>query len=157
MSRKKISSRKDILPDAKFSSIVISRFINYLMIGGKKYVAEMIAYRAISMLAEKLKKDPVLAFEEAIENLKPSIEVRSKRVGGSTYQIPIEVLPDRQVFRSLKWLITCAKGRRSERSMTKKVYLELYDAYYKKGAAYKKKEETHRMAESNKAFSHFRF
>jgi small subunit ribosomal protein S7 len=157
MSRRRAAVKSKVTPDAKFGSVIVAKLINYLMLDGKKYVAEVIAYEAIEKLSEKLKKDSVQSFEEVVGLIKPLVEVRSRRVGGSTYQIPVEVKPERQVFKSLKWLIEAAKKRASGRGMANKLFLELHDAYNKKGGAFKKREDTHKMAEANKAFSHFRY
>jgi small subunit ribosomal protein S7 len=157
MSRRRAAEKRDILPDAQYASIIIAKLINYTMLKGKKSQAEMIVYGAIEHLAEKVKKDPVESFEEAVENLKPSVEVKSRRVGGATYQVPIEVKPARQSQLGLKWLIHAAKSRKGEKTMVDRLSAELLDAYNKKGSAYKKKEDTHKMAEANKAFSHYRW
>ena len=157
MSRRKSPTQLKITPDARFNNVVVSKLVNYLMLDGKKYVAESIAYKAIEKLGLKLKKDPVKVFEEVVENIKPLVEVRSRRIGGSTYQIPVEVRPERQVFKSLKWIIDAARKRGSTNGMADKLYSELFDAYNLRGGAYKKKEDTHKMAEANKAFSHFKY
>jgi small subunit ribosomal protein S7 len=157
MSRRRSPVKLKIIPDSRYKNIIVSKLINYLMLDGKKYVAESIAYEAIEKLGHKLKKDPVLTFEEVVESIKPLVEVRSRRVGGSTYQIPVEVRPERQVFKSLKWLIEAARKRGSDSGMADKLFSELYDAYNKKGGAFKKREDTHKMAEANKAFSHFKY
>lgn len=160
MSRRKSPARLKATTDSRHKSAAVSKLINYLMFDGKKHVAEAIAYEAIEKLGHKLEKDPVQVFEEVVEIIKPLVEVKSRRVGGSTYQIPVEVRPQRQVFKSLKWLIGSARKRRSGKDnsgMAGKLFSELYDAYNRKGGAFKKREDTHRMAEANKAFSHFKY
>lgn len=157
MSRRRAAEKRDITPDAQYGNIIIAKLINYMMFKGKKAQAEKIVYGAISNLAKKIKKDPVESFEEIIENLKPLVEVKSRRVGGATYQVPIEVKPNRALSSALKWLVSAARGKKSEKTMVDKLSAELVDAYNKKGNAYKKKEDTHKMAEANKAFSHYRW
>jgi len=157
MSRRRAAEKRDILPDAQFGSVIIAKLINYAMIQGKKSQSESIVYGAIESLARKIKKDPVESFEEVVENLKPLVEVKSRRVGGATYQVPVEVKPNRSLALTLKWLTHAAKARKGEKTMVDKMAAELFDAYNKKGAAYKKKEDTHKMAEANKAFSHYRW
>jgi small subunit ribosomal protein S7 len=157
MSRRRASIKLKVIVDPRFGNVAVAKLINYLMFDGKKYIAEDIVYDAISKLGAKLKKDPIESFEKAVEIIKPLVEVRSRRVGGSTYQIPIEVRPTRQLFKSLKWIIGAARGRTSEKGMADKLFLEFYDAYHSRGLAFKKKEDAHKMAEANKAFSHFRY
>ena len=157
MSRRRAVEKRNIIPDAQYGNIVIAKLINCIMLKGKKSKAEGMVYSAINNLAKKVKKDPVESFEEIIENLKPLIEVRSRRVGGATYQVPMEVNPSRALSSALKWLISAARGRKGEKTMIDRLSAELIDAYNKKGIAYKKKEDTHKMAEANKAFSHFRW
>ena len=157
MSRRKAVEKRNIIPDAQYGNIVIAKLINCMMLKGKKSKAEGIVYSAIDNLAKKVKKEPVESFEEIIENLKPLIEVKSRRVGGATYQVPVEVNPARALSSALKWLISAARARKGEKTMTDRLSAELVDAYNKKGTAYKKKEDTHKMAEANKAFSHFRW
>jgi len=157
MSRRRAAETKKVLPDAKYKSVVVTKFINYLMLDGKKSKAESIFYESIQNLSLKVKKDPIEAFEQIIDNLKPLVEVKSRRVGGATYQVPMEVRPSRSLSLALKWLVTSARSRKSEKTMIGSLSAELVDAYAKKGLAYKKKEDTHKMAESNKAFSHYRW
>ncbi|MFQ3307359.1 MAG: small subunit ribosomal protein S7 [Candidatus Midichloriaceae bacterium] len=157
MSRRRAAEKKNILPDALYGSIVIAKMINYVMLHGKKSIAEGIVYGAISNLAEKVKKDAVEGFDEVLSNLKPLVEVKSRRVGGATYQVPTEIRDDRSLALSLQWLVDAAKKRKSEKDMLSRLSAELVDAYNKKGSAYKKREDTHKMAEANKAFSYFRW
>ena len=157
MSRRRAAEIKSVTPDANYKSVVIAKFINYLMFDGKKSKAEKIVYEAISNLSNKVKKEPIEAFEEIVDNLRPLIEVKSRRVGGATYQVPMEVRSARSLSLALKWLANAARSRKAEKTMVGRLSGELVDAYNKKGLAYKKKEETHKMAESNKAFSHYRW
>ncbi|MSO13320.1 30S ribosomal protein S7 [Rickettsiales endosymbiont of Trichoplax sp. H2] len=157
MSRRRAAEIKNITPDANYKSIVIAKFINYLMQNGKKAKAEKIVYESIDNLSGKIKKEPVEAFEEIVDNLRPLIEVKSRRVGGATYQVPMEVRSSRALALALKWLVNAARSRKSEKTMVDRLSNELIDAYNKKGMAYKKKEDTHKMAEANKAFSHYRW
>lgn len=157
MSRRKTIVKPKVVTDAKFSNVAVAKLINYLMLDGKKYIAETIVYKAIAMLGIELKQDPIKCFEKAVDTVKPLVEVRSRRVGGSTYQIPIEVRPTRQLFKSLKWIILAARSRASDQGMSTKLCAELCDAYYARGVAFKRKEDAHKMAEANKAFSHFRY
>jgi len=157
MSRRRAAEVKRIIPDANYKNIVIAKFINYLMFDGKKSKAERIVYKAIDSLSNKVKKEPVEAFEEVIDNLKPLIEVKSRRVGGATYQVPMEIRSSRSLSLALKWLVNAARSRKVEKAMSDRLAAELFDAHNKRGAAYKKREETHKIAESNKAFSHYRW
>ncbi|WPX96786.1 30S ribosomal protein S7 [Candidatus Bandiella euplotis] len=157
MSRRRAAVKKDVTPDAQYGSIVVAKLINCTMVDGKKSRAEHIVYRAIDGLAKKIDKDPVESFEEVLENVKPLVEVKSRRVGGATYQVPVEVKSGRSLALALKWLINAAKSRKGEKTMVSRLSAELLDAHNKKGAAYKKKEDTHKMAEANKAFSHYRW
>jgi small subunit ribosomal protein S7 len=157
MSRRRATEKKDIVPDAQYNSIVIAKLINCAMYDGKKSKSESIVYGAIDALASKVKKPPVESVEETIEILKPLVEVKSKRVGGSTYQVPVEVSSSRSLSLALRWLIHAARKRAGEKAMVDKLSAELIDAYSKKGSAYKKREDTHKMAEANKAFSHYRW
>ncbi len=156
MPRKGPIPRREVLPDPIYNSRLAARFINRLMYDGKKGVAEKIFYSALAQLAEKTNEEPLRAFEKAIENVKPHLEVKSRRVGGATYQVPMEVRPDRQVSLSIRWLITYARAR-GEKSMTGKLGAELLDAFNARGGAVKKREDVHRMAEANKAFAHYRW
>ena len=156
MSRRHSAEKRTILTDAKFGDLVISKFMNNLMYHGKKSAAERIVYGALSRVEEKLKRAPVEAFHEAVENVKPSVEVRSRRVGGATYQVPVEVRPERREALALRWIITASRGR-NENTMEERLAAELMDAVGDKGNAVKKKDDTHKMAEANKAFSHYRW
>ena len=156
MSRKGPAPKREILPDPVYGSRLAARFINRLMHCGKKSVAEGIFYQSLDVLGEKSGEEPLKAFEKAVENVKPFLEIKSRRVGGATYQVPMDVRPDRQVSLSIRWLITNARGR-GEKGMISKLSAELLDAFNNRGGAVKKKEETHRMAEANKAFAHYRW
>lgn len=156
MPRKGPVPKREILPDPVYGSRLAARFVNRLMLDGKKSTAEKIFYKALDVLAEKTGEDAIRAFEKAIENVKPHLEVKSRRVGGATYQVPVEVRPDRQVSLSIRWIITYARSR-GEQGMVARLSGELLDAFNSRGGAVKKKEDTHRMAEANKAFAHFRW
>jgi small subunit ribosomal protein S7 len=156
MSRRHRAEKREILPDAKFGDLVISKFMNTLMFQGKKSVAEIIVYGAMDIIGDKTRQDPLPVFHEAIDNVKPAVEVRSRRVGGATYQVPVEVRPERRQALAIRWLIQAARDR-SEHSMTEKLSGELLDAANRRGAAVKKREDTHRMADANKAFAHYRW
>ena len=156
MSRRHTAEKRNVLPDAKYGDKVVAKFINNIMEDGKKAVAEKIVYSAFDILASKTKQEPLKVFLEAIENVKPVVEVRSRRVGGATYQVPVEVRADRRQALSIRWVIAAAK-KRSETTMTERVANELLDAFANKGSAVKKREDTHKMAEANKAFSHYKF
>lgn len=154
MPRKGSIPKREVLPDPVYNSRLAARFINRLMHNGKKGVAEKIFYASLGQLAEKTSEEPLRAFEKALENVKPHLEVKARRVGGATYQVPMEVRPDRQVSLSIRWLINYARAR-GEKSMTNKLSAELLDAFNGRGGAVKKREDTHRMAEANKAFAHY--
>ena len=156
MSRKKTQPKKNVVPDPKFNSTIIPKLINNIMYDGKRGVAAKIVYDAIDKIKTKSKDEPINIFNEAINNIKPTVEVRSRRVGGATYQVPIEVRPSRRQALAMRWLVEAAR-KRSEKSMDHRLAGELTDAAEGKGSAVKKKEDVHRMAEANKAFSHFRF
>ena len=156
MSRRRTAEKRIVLPDAKYGDKVVAKFINNIMEDGKKAVAEKIVYSAFDMMASKTKQDALKVFAEAIDNVKPVVEVRSRRVGGATYQVPVEVRADRRQALAIRWIIDAAK-KRSETTMTEKVANELLDAFANKGSAAKKREDTHKMAEANKAFSHYKF
>ena len=156
MSRRRAAEKREVLPDAKFGDIVLTKFMNTLMERGKKSVAERVVYGALDEVQAKLKQDPVHAFHEALENVKPAVEVRSRRVGGATYQVPIEVRPRRANTLAIRWIITFARARR-ERTMAERLANEILDASNGLGASVKKREDTHKMAESNKAFAHYRW
>jgi small subunit ribosomal protein S7 len=156
MSRRRKAEKREILPDAKFGDLVVSKFINCLMMDGKKSVAERIVYGAFDDISTKTGNDPVKTFHDALENIRPHIEVRSRRVGGATYQIPVEVRSERAQALAFRWLIGAARGR-SEYTMTARLSGELLDASASRGNTIKKREDTHRMAEANRAFSHYRW
>ncbi len=156
MSRRHAAEKREILPDAKYGDRVLSKFMNNLMIDGKKSVAESIVYGALERMEKRLKREPVQAFHEALDNVKPSVEVKSRRVGGATYQVPIEVKPNRATTLSLRWLVGYSRQRR-EKTMTERLMNEILDASNGLGAAVKRREDTHKMAESNKAFAHYRW
>ena len=156
MSRRRRAEKREVLPDPKFGDIVLSKFMNVLMYDGKKSVAEGIVYGAFDRLSQRGVSDPIRAFHEALGNVKPDLEVRSRRVGGATYQVPVEVRADRAQALAIRWMISAARAR-SENTMTDRLAGELMDASNNRGAAVKKREDTHRMAEANKAFSHYRW
>lgn len=157
MPRRRVAAKREILPDPKFKSQILAKFINVLMVDGKKSVAEKIVYGALDIMAEKNKNaEPVAMFEEALEKIRPIVEVKSRRVGGSTYQVPVEVRPARQTALAMRWLTEAAR-KRSEKSMRQRLAGELMDAGQSRGNAIKKREDVHRMAEANKAFSHYRW
>ena len=156
MSRRHAAEKRDILPDAKYGDKVLTKFMNNLMLDGKKSVAETIVYGALERVQSKLKRAPIEAFHEALENVKPSIEVRSRRVGGATYQVPVEVRTERREALAIRWLITAAR-KRNENTMEERLAAELADAVNNRGTAVKKREDTHKMADANKAFSHYRW
>ena len=155
MSRRRAAEKRQILPDAKYGNVVLGKFMNSLMYSGKKSVAEKIVYGALDIIEEKKKTDPVKFFQDALDNVRPEIEVRSRRVGGATYQVPVEVRPDRGQALAIRWLIKAARSR-SENTMVQRLSGELMDASESRGNAIKKREDTHKMAEANKAFAHFR-
>lgn len=156
MPRKGEVRKREILPDPKYGDKVVARFVNTIMSRGKKSVAESIFYRALDIVAAKAREDSLGVFKRAIENTRPAVEVRSRRVGGATYQVPVEVRPQRRLSLSMRWLIDSARAR-AERSMEEKLAAELIDAANNRGTAIKKKEDTHRMAEANRAFAHYRW
>ncbi|MEL7027975.1 MAG: 30S ribosomal protein S7 [Pseudomonadota bacterium] len=156
MSRRHRAEKREINPDPKFGDEILSKFTNYLMYDGKKSTAERIVYGAFDRIEEKLKRDPVQVFHEALDNVMPAIEVRSRRVGGATYQVPVEVRPDRRRALALRWLIQSAR-KRNETTMIDRLSGELMDAHQNRGASVKKREDTHKMAEANRAFSHYRW
>ena len=156
MPRKGPVPRREILPDPKYGSVLVAKFINCMMRDGKKSVAERIFYQALDIIGQKTGKNPLEVFENAVENVKPVMEVKSRRVGGATYQVPVEVRPERRISLAVKWLIQSARAR-SEKGMVNKLANELLDAYNNRGGAIKKKEDTHRMAEANRAFAHYRW
>ncbi len=156
MPRRGSISKRDVLPDPLYSSKLVTKLINNVMYDGKKGVAQTIVYDAFTMIEEKLGQNPLEVFQAALDNLKPELEVKARRVGGSTYQVPMEVKADRQQTLALRWLIGFSR-KRSERTMAERLAGEIMDAKNSLGGAFKKKEETHRMAEANKAFAHFRY
>lgn len=156
MPRRRVVAKREVLPDPKYGNVTLAKFMNHVMISGKKSVAEKIVYGALTIVQEKLGKDPVETFEAALENVAPLVEVKSRRVGGATYQVPVEVRPSRRTALAMRWLVEYSRGR-GEKSMPARLAGELIDAAQSKGGAVKKREDVHRMAEANKAFSHFRF
>ncbi len=156
MSRRHAAEKREILPDPKYGDLVVAKFTNSLMLDGKKSVAEKIIYGAFESMEKKTGQDPLKMFHEAIENVRPSVEVRSRRVGGATYQVPVEVRVARRQALAIRWIVELAR-KRSENTMTDRLSGELMDAANNRGAAVKKREDTHRMAVSNKAFSHYRW
>ena len=156
MSRRHRAEKREIIPDAKFGDTIISKFMNSVMYAGKKSVAEGIVYGALDQVERRARQDPVGVFHTALENVMPQIEVRSRRVGGATYQVPVEVRVERRQALAIRWLITAARGR-NERTMVERLSGELMDAANNRGNAVKKREDTHRMAEANRAFSHYRW
>ena len=156
MSRKNKATQKILLVDSRYKSTIIPKLINSIMNDGKKTIAEKIIYDAIDKIKSKSKEEPINIFNEAINNLRPTVEVRSRRVGGATYQVPVEVKSKRSQALALRWLVEASR-KRKDKQMSDKIFNEIYDAYQNKGSAIKKKEDTHRMAESNKAFAHFRW
>ncbi len=156
MSRRHAAEKREILPDAKYGDRVLTKFMNNLMIDGKKSVAEGIVYSAMDRVESKLKRSPIEVFQEALDNVKPSVEVRSRRVGGATYQVPVEVRPERREALAIRWLIDASR-KRNEHTMEERLAGELIDAVQSRGTAVKKREDTHKMADANKAFSHYRW
>ena len=156
MPRRRVAAKREILPDPKFGNVTLAKFMNHLMVSGKKSVAEKIVYGALDLVQERTSKDPIEAFDAALENIAPHVEVKSRRVGGATYQVPVEVRPSRRLALAMRWLVEFARGR-SEKSMAQRLAGEIADAAESRGNAVKKREDVHRMAEANKAFSHFRF
>ena len=156
MSRRHSAEKREIIPDAKYGDLVLTKFMNSIMYHGKKSVAETIVYGALSQIEEKAKQDPLAVFRQALENVAPTVEVRSRRVGGATYQVPVEVRTDRRQALAIRWLISAARNR-NENTMVDRLSGELLDAANSRGTAVKKREDTHRMAEANRAFSHYRW
>jgi small subunit ribosomal protein S7 len=150
------AARREVLPDPKYGSRLVAKFVNMMMLGGKKSTAERIMYHALGSMEDRAKQDALKLFKSAVDNCKPAVEVKSRRVGGSTYQVPVEVRPDRRIALAMRWLIGSAR-RRGERSMAEKLAGELLDAANNRGSAVKKREDTHKMAEANKAFAHYRW
>ncbi|MEH6504622.1 MAG: 30S ribosomal protein S7 [Cycloclasticus sp.] len=156
MSRRKSANKREILPDPKFGNLVLAKFMNMIMVDGKKSIAEGIVYTALNLIESKGHADPVEALISSLEKVQPAVEVKSRRVGGATYQVPVEVRPSRRMGLSMRWVIDASR-KRSERTMAARLAGEVMDAIENRGSAYKKREDTHRMAEANKAFSHFRW
>ena len=156
MSRRHRAEKREIIPDAKYGDIILTKFMNSVMYDGKKSVAEQIVYGALDVIEMKLKTDPLPVFKSALDNVAPAIEVRSRRVGGATYQVPVEVRAERRQALAIRWLIQAARGR-NDKTMVDRLSAELIDASNNRGNAVKKREDTHRMAEANRAFSHYRW
>ena len=156
MSRRRAAIKREVLPDHKFKDTILTKFMNRIMLDGKKSVSERIVYGAFDIVLEKTKKKPIEFFHTALDNVKPNLEVRSRRVGGATYQVPVEVRPRRAQTLAMKWIVDCAT-KRNEKTMKERIANEIIDAHNNKGNAVKKREETHKMAEANRAFSHFRW
>lgn len=156
MSRRHRAEKREINPDAKYGDVVLTKFMNSLMLHGKKSTAESILYNALTRVEDKLKREPLVIFHEALENVMPAAEVRSRRVGGATYQVPVEVRPERKQALAIRWIITAARAR-NENTMEERLAGEFLDAVNNRGSAVKKREDTHRMAEANRAFSHYRW
>jgi small subunit ribosomal protein S7 len=156
MPRRRVAAKREILPDPKFGNVTLAKFMNHVMVRGKKSLAERIVYGALDVVRERTKREPIGVFEEALANVAPMVEVKSRRVGGATYQVPVEVRASRQQALAMRWLVDYARAR-GEKSMPQRLAGELIDASQGRGAAVKKREDTHRMAEANKAFSHYRF
>ena len=156
MPRRREVPKRVILPDPKFSDQLVAKFVNNVMVDGKKSIAEQIVYGAFAIVAERTGNSPLEVFKTAMDNVRPVLEVKSRRVGGSTYQVPVEVSPSRRTALAMRWLVTYAKGR-SEKTMRERLAGEFMDAFNNRGAAVKKREDTHRMAEANKAFAHYRW
>jgi small subunit ribosomal protein S7 len=156
MSRKRKAPKRIFYPDAKYGSLVLAKFINFVMYDGRKASAEKIIYNTLDRIKEKTKEDPIKVFNDAIGNIRPNLEVRSRRVGGATYQVPVEVRTKRSQTLALRWLLEATRKRKNK-TMAEKLFNEIMDASQKKGAAIKKREDTHKMAESNKAFAHYRW
>lgn len=156
MSRRHAAERRKVLPDAKFGDVILTKFMNCLMQEGKKSVAESIVYGALDIVEQRTKRSPIEVFREVLKNVRPAIEVRSRRVGGATYQVPVEVRDERSIALAIRWLIAAAK-KRSEKTMKERLAGEIMDAFNNRGGAVKKREDTHKMADANKAFSHYRW
>ncbi len=156
MPRRRVVTKRDVLPDPKYNDKLVAKFISCMMLEGRKSLSERIFYGALDMVADKIKEDPILVFKKALSNIKPVIEVKSRRVGGSTYQVPVEIRNERREALGVRWLINYARNR-GEKSMKERLAAEILDAYNNKGSAVKKREDTHKMAEANKAFAHYRW
>lgn len=156
MPRRRVVAKREILPDPKFGDVVLAKFINHVMVSGKKSLAERIVYGALNTIGSKVENDPLETFKEALENVSPMVEVKSRRVGGATYQVPVEVRPARRMALAMRWLVEYSRAR-GEKSMAARLAGEILDASQQKGGAVKKREDVHRMAEANKAFAHYRW
>ena len=156
MSRRHSAEKREIIPDAKYGDVVVAKFMNTIMYEGKKSVAEAIVYGTLDGVESKVKTDPLVVFKQALENVAPAVEVRSRRVGGATYQVPVEVRTERRQALAIRWIIAAARDR-NDRTMVDRLSSELLDASNNRGAAVKKREDTHRMAEANRAFAHYRW
>jgi small subunit ribosomal protein S7 len=156
MSRRHSAEKREVIPDAKFGDVILTKFMNSIMYDGKKSVAETIVYDAFDIIEQKTRAEPLVVFKQALENVAPAIEVRSRRVGGATYQVPVEVRMERRQALAIRWIITAARGR-NDKTMVDRLSAELMDAANNRGNAVKKREDTHRMAEANRAFSHYRW
>ena len=156
MPRRRVVAKREVLPDPKYGNVTLAKFMNHVMVSGKKSVAERIVYGALDIVKERSSKDPVEVFDEALEKIAPMVEVKSRRVGGATYQVPVEVRPSRRGALAMRWLVEYSRNR-GEKSMRQRLAGEILDAADGKGSAVKKREDVHRMAEANKAFSHYRF
>ncbi len=156
MPRRRVAAKREILPDPKFGNVTLAKFMNHVMISGKKSIAEKIVYGALDTMAQKQGGDPLEMFEKALESIQPLVEVKSRRVGGATYQVPVEVRPSRRQALAMRWLVDAAR-KRGEKSMAQRLANEMMEACEGKGSAVKKREDVHGMAEANKAFSHYRF
>ena len=156
MSRRHAAEKREVIPDAKFGDVILTKFMNSIMYDGKKSVAEAIVYDAFDIIEQKARAEPLAVFKQALENVAPAIEVRSRRVGGATYQVPVEVRTERRQALAIRWIITAARGR-NDKTMVDRLSSELMDAANNRGNAVKKREDTHRMAEANRAFAHYRW
>ncbi|MDX9873833.1 MAG: 30S ribosomal protein S7 [Spongiibacteraceae bacterium] len=156
MPRRRVVAKREVLPDPKFGNVKLAKFMNHVMVSGKKAVAERIVYGALDIVQQRLNKDPIEAFDAALDNIAPMVEVKSRRVGGATYQVPVEVRPSRRMALAMRWLVDYSRAR-GEKSMVQRLAGEIMDAAEGKGSAVRKREDVHRMAEANKAFSHYRF
>ena len=156
MSRRHSAEKREVIPDAKFGDVILAKFMNSIMHDGKKSIAEAIVYDAFDIIEQKMRSEPLPVFKQALENVAPAIEVRSRRVGGATYQVPVEVRPERRQALAIRWIINAARAR-NDKTMVDRLSAELMDAASNRGNAVKKREDTHRMAEANRAFSHYRW
>jgi small subunit ribosomal protein S7 len=156
MSRRHSAEKREVIPDAKFGDVTLTKFMNSIMYDGKKSIAEAIVYDAFDTIEQKMRSEPLPVFKQALDNVAPSIEVRSRRVGGATYQVPVEVRAERRQALAIRWIINAARGR-NDKTMVDRLSAELMDAANNRGNAVKKREDTHRMAEANRAFSHYRW